>query len=274
MAAPIPNPEDSVSRQDNAKTFRDLHTGPILVLPNAWDAASARLVEHAGAKAVATTSAGMAWSLGVPDGGHLDRATAIAALARITGAVTVPVTADIEGGYDDLAETVTQLLAAGVVGVNIEDSAAARLLDVDDHAARLAIVRDTAAEAGVDLFVNARIDVHFFGDGQLSTTLRRAEAYLAAGADGIFVPGVADPDAIATLAKEIDAPLNIMAGTGSPTVAELADLGVARVSVGQGIAEAAYAVVRDSATRLLTTGAYQVGGVDYGQMNELLSRGA
>ncbi|MBB5957911.1 2-methylisocitrate lyase-like PEP mutase family enzyme [Saccharothrix tamanrassetensis] len=260
-----------MSRQDKAEVFRDLHTGPVLVLPNAWDAASARLVEHAGAAAVATTSAGMSWSLGVPDGGRLDRATAIAALTRITRAVQVPVTADIEGGYgDDLAETVRQVLDAGVVGVNIEDSADARLLDVADHAARLVTIRRAADEAGVDLFVNVRTDVYFFGDGTVPSALRRAEAYLAAGADGIFVPGVTDADTVEALAKGIDAPLNVMATPDSPTVAQLAELGVARVSVGQGIAEAAYALTREAATRLLTEGTYLVGGVDYGEMNALL----
>ncbi|MEU7527100.1 isocitrate lyase/phosphoenolpyruvate mutase family protein [Saccharothrix sp. NPDC042600] len=260
-----------MSQQDRAKLFRDLHTGPALVLPNAWDAASARLVEHAGAAAVATTSAGVSWSLGAADGGHLDRAAAVEAVARVVRAVSVPVTADVEDGYGDLAGTVRAVLAAGVVGVNVEDSAGGRLVDVAEHAARLREVREVAADAGVDLFVNARIDVYFFGDRTVETVLRRAEAFLAAGADGVFVPGVADPDTIAALAREIDAPLNVMAGPGSPSVAELAALGVARVSVGQGIAEAAYGVALDSARRLLADEAYPAGAVDYGLMNGLLT---
>ncbi len=261
-----------MSQQDKAEIFHQLHTGPVLVLPNAWDAASARLVEDAGARAVATTSAGVSWSLGVPDGGRLDRAGAIAALTRITAAVDVPVTADIEGGYgEDLAETTGQVLAAGVVGVNVEDSADARLLDPDTHAARLRTIRRAADEAGIDLFVNARIDVYFFGDASVDDTVRRAAAYLAAGANGIFVPGVADPETIAELVKRIDAPLNVLAGRGSPTVAELAGLGVARVSVGQGIAEAAYSLAHQAAVELLTDGTYAVGGsIDYGRMNGLL----
>ncbi|CCH31621.1 isocitrate lyase/phosphoenolpyruvate mutase family protein [Actinosynnema sp. NPDC047251] len=262
-----------MSQQDNATAFHALHTGPVLVLPNAWDAASARLVEDAGARAVATTSAGLSWSLGKPDGGRLDRATALAALSRITAAVDVPVTADIEGGYgEDLAETVARVLATGVVGINIEDSADARLLDAEVHAERIATIRRAARDAGVDLFVNARVDVYFFGDASVADTLRRAEAYLAAGANGVFVPGVADPETIAELAKNLDAPLNVLAGGGSPTVAELASLGVARVSVGQGLAAAAYSAAHRSAVELLTEGTYTVGGeIDYGRLNGLLS---
>ncbi|MEV0679362.1 isocitrate lyase/phosphoenolpyruvate mutase family protein [Actinosynnema sp. NPDC050436] len=262
-----------MSQQDKATAFHALHTGPVLVLPNAWDAASARLVEHAGARAVATTSAGLSWSLGRPDGGRLDRATALAALSRITGAVDVPVTADIEGGYgEDLAETVALVLGTGAVGVNVEDSADGRLLDVRTHAERVATIRRAAEAFGVDLFVNARIDVYFFGDATVSDTLRRAEAYTAAGADGVFVPGVADPETIAQLVENLDAPLNVLAGAGSPTVAELAALGVARVSVGQGLAEAAYSAAHRSAVELLTAGTYAVGGeMDYSTLNRLLA---
>ncbi|QFZ20693.1 isocitrate lyase/PEP mutase family protein [Saccharothrix syringae] len=260
-----------MSQQDKAKAFRELHTGPVLVLPNAWDAASARLVEHAGAAAVATTSAGVSWSLGAADGGHLDREPAVRAVERVVRAVSVPVTADVEGGFDDPARTVREVLAAGVVGINIEDSAAGRLLDVADHAARLRVVRQAAQDAGVDLFVNARVDVYFFGDRAVDTVLRRAEAFLAAGADGVFVPGVTDPDTIAALVRGLDAPLNVMAGPGAPSIAELAALGVARVSVGQGIAEAAYGVALEAARRVLADEGYPSGAVDYGRMNALLT---
>ncbi|HEX4701054.1 MAG TPA: isocitrate lyase/phosphoenolpyruvate mutase family protein [Pseudonocardiaceae bacterium] len=270
-----------LSQQDKAKAFHELHSGAVLVLPNAWDAASARLIEQAGAVAVATTSAGMSWSLGVPDGGHLGSADAVAAVARVTAAVSVPVTADIEGGYardlDGLADVVRAVLAVGAVGINLEDSADGGLLSEAEHCARIGVVRRVASEVGVDLFVNVRTDVYLVGgdpDELLSAALRRAEAYLAVGADGIFVPGVVDEATIGALAGGISAPLNVMAGPGSPTVSRLADLGVARVSVGQAIAQAAYAVTRRAAVELLSAGSYQniVDGVGYGELNTLLAQ--
>lgn len=217
-----------------------------LVLPNAWDAASARLVEKAGAEAIATTSAGVAWSLGVPDGNRLDPDEAIAALARIVRVVDVPVTADIESGYGDVARTVRNARAAGAVGINIEDGA-------EPHPERIAEARAAGGDA---LFINARIDTFLFSVGGVDETVARAQAYLDAGADGIFVPGVYDADVITTLVERIPAPLNIMAGPGAPTVAELGKLGVRRVSVGAGIAIAAYALTAAAATEILRFGTY------------------
>ncbi|MCP2325887.1 2-methylisocitrate lyase-like PEP mutase family enzyme [Hamadaea flava] len=183
----------------HAELFRSLHVpGRPLVLANAWDAASAALVAAAGAPAVATTSAGVAWSLGVPDGDVLAREQAVELIARIVRAVGVPVTADIESGFgatpDEVAETVRAVVAAGAAGINIEDNShggPAVLRPVAEQAERLAAVRDAAADSG--LFVNARIDTYLAGAGGLDETVERAIAYLAAGADGVFVPGVADP---------------------------------------------------------------------------------
>ena len=195
-----------------ATAFRALHVpGDPLVLVNAWDAASARIVEAAGAPAVATTSAGVAWSLGVPDGGALDRDQALKAVARIVRAVRVPVTADIEDGFGEdpagVAATVERLRAVGAVGANIEDARRGELLDVADAAERVAAAH---AAGGADVFVNARIDTYLLavGDpaGRLDATLRRAAAFVAAGADGIFVPGAADTAVIAELVAGIDAP--------------------------------------------------------------------
>jgi 2-methylisocitrate lyase-like PEP mutase family enzyme len=231
--------------------FRARHdSGDPLVLPNVWDAASARIVEQAGAEAVATTSAGVAWSLGVPDGDHLDADDAVAVVARIVRVVDVPVTADIESGYGDVGATVRKIRAAGAVGVNIEDGATAQ-------PERIAAAR----AASGDIFINARIDTFLLGLG-LEETVARAHQYLDAGADGIFVPGAVDPDVITQLVEQIPAPLNIMVWAGAPTVSELAKLGVRRVSLGGGIALAAYALVRDAATEALRHGTYDTTRAD------------
>ncbi|RZB14736.1 isocitrate lyase/phosphoenolpyruvate mutase family protein [Streptomyces sp. F001] len=269
--------------RDRALTFRSLHVpGRPLVLPNAWDTASARVVEDAGAAAVATTSAGLAWALGAPDGDLLERDRALAALAGIAAAVGVPVTADIESGYapdaEGVADTVRAVLAAGAVGINIEDAlyeaGQGPLRPVAEQAERIGAAREAADGAGVPLFVNARIDTFLRGAGGVEDTLERAAAYLAAGADGIFVPGAVDPGIVKLLADGVDGPLNVMAGPGAPPVTELAALGVARVSVGAGLAQAAHAVVRRAARELLDAGTYEslAGGLDYGELNSLLGR--
>lgn len=270
--------------RDQALAFRSRHVpGRPLVLPNAWDATSARIVEDAGAAAVATTSAGLAWALGAVDGDRLDRDRALGAVARIAEVVRVPVTADIESGYArdsvGVGDTIRTVIAAGAVGVNIEDalygSGEGPLRPVAEQAERLAAAREAADAAGVSLFVNARIDTFLRGAGGVDLTLERAAAFLAAGADGIFVPGVVDPVTVKALAEGIDAPLNVMAGPGAPPVAELAALGVARVSIGSGISQAVHAVVRRAARELLSAGTYEslAEGLDYGELNALLGSG-
>ncbi|MEW1640454.1 MULTISPECIES: isocitrate lyase/phosphoenolpyruvate mutase family protein [unclassified Streptomyces] len=273
--------------RDRALAFRELHVpGRPLVLPNAWDAASARIVEDTGAAAVATTSAGVAWALGVPDGDLLGRERAVAAVARIAASVAVPLSADIESGFAEdpagVADTVRAVLAAGAVGVNIEDAlygsaadAVGALRPVAEQAERIAAAREAADAEGVPLFVNARIDTFLRGAGGVDATLERAAAFRAAGADGIFVPGTVEPGTVKELADGIDAPLNVLVGPGAPPVAELAALGVARVSAGSSVALAAYAVVRRAARELLDTGTYgeQTGGLGYGELNSLLEQG-
>ncbi|MER6208415.1 isocitrate lyase/phosphoenolpyruvate mutase family protein [Streptomyces sp. NPDC001642] len=270
--------------RDRALAFRALHVpGRPLVLPNAWDAASARIVEDTGATAVATTSAGVAWALGVPDGDLLGRERAVAAVARIAGSVAVPVSADIESGFAEdpagVADTVRAVLSAGAVGVNIEDAlygGEGVLRPVAEQAERIAAAREAADAEGVPLFVNARIDTFLRGAGGVDATLERAAAFRAAGADGIFVPGTVEPGTVKELADGIDAPLNVLVGPGAPPVAELAALGVARVSAGSSVALAAYAVVRRAARELLDTGTYgeQTGGLGYGELNSLLKQGS
>ncbi|MEU0391472.1 isocitrate lyase/phosphoenolpyruvate mutase family protein [Streptomyces sp. NPDC006208] len=262
---------------DLARRFHALHVpGRPLVLPNAWDTAGARIIAEAGAAAIATTSAGVAWSLDAADGDRVDRAGALARIARIAAAVDVPVSADIEGGYavdaDGVAATVREVLDAGAVGVNIEDGPR----PAAEHVRCIAAARAAADAAQVPLFVNARIDVYLAGIGpvgdRLEETLRRAAACIAAGADGIFVPGVVDPDTVEALAKGIGAPLNVLAGPGAPATTELGRLGAARVSVGSGIAQAVHGLVRAAAAELLTDGTYAslTGGYDYAELNALL----
>ncbi|MEV4316906.1 isocitrate lyase/phosphoenolpyruvate mutase family protein [Actinocrispum sp. NPDC049592] len=250
--------------------FRSLHVpGTPLRLPNAWDVASARVIEDAGAQAIATTSAGVAWGMGEPDGDRLEPARILDLMARIAGKVEVPVTADIESGSDNVGEFVTGLWQAGVVGINIEDGARPPA----ELAARIRI----AHEAAPELFINARIDTFLFGLGdpetRLQATVDRAAEYISAGASGIFVPGVTDLATIETLASAISAPVNTMAGFGAPSVDAQAEVGVARVSLGGGIAGAAYALARDSAHELLSRGTYSLLGnqFDYGLLNKLLS---
>ncbi|WP_033259524.1 MULTISPECIES: isocitrate lyase/phosphoenolpyruvate mutase family protein [Kitasatospora] len=269
----------TTTQPDNARLFRSLHTARApLALANAWDVASARVIEAAGAPAIATTSAGVAWSQGLPDGGFLTRDRALELVGRIVAAVAVPVTADIEGGYGtdaaDVAETVAGVLAAGAVGVNIEDGTRPPA----ELAARLAAARQAADRAGADLFLNARIDTFLFGlgdpDTRLEETLARAQMYVDAGADGIFVPGVVDTATIAALAGDVSVPLNVMAGPGAPTVAELGTLGVARVSLGPGVAQVAHAAVRRAAQELFGTGGYGslAEGVAFPELDALFSK--
>ncbi|MEU3293734.1 isocitrate lyase/phosphoenolpyruvate mutase family protein [Streptomyces longwoodensis] len=276
------HPEHSPLR-DRALAFRALHVpGRPLVLPNAWDTASARLVEDAGAAAVATTSAGLAWALGAADGDRLGREAALRAVADVVAAVRVPVSADVESGYATdpagVADTVRAVLAAGAVGINIEDAlheGDAPLRPVAEQAERIAAARAAADAQGVPLFVNARIDTFLRGAGGVDLTLERAAAFVAAGADGVFVPGAVDPGTVRLLVEGVRAPLNVMAGPGAPPVAELAGLGVARVSVGSGIAQAAHALVRRAARELLDAGTYGslAGGLDYGELNTLFAGG-
>ncbi len=258
-------------QHDLAARFRQLHaTGhdQILVLPNAWDAMSARLVEQAGAHAIATTSAGVSWALGYSDGEGLSRDAMMGMVRHITRAVSVPVTVDVERGYgagtpEDVAMTVRAVIEAGAVGVNLEDSPGndgAPLLAVVEHAERLWAAREAAREAGVDVFINARVDTYLRKAGDDNTrfdeTVRRALAYIVAGADGIFVPMVSDAAVIKRLVQSVGAPLNVIGGPGVPTVPELKQLGVARVSVGPGLARSVMAHIQKASQELLHEGTY------------------
>lgn len=258
---------------------------PALVLPNAWDPASAALIAEAGARAIATTSGGVAWSRGRPDGEGLSRAEMAEAVTRIVAAVDVPVTADVEAGYGatprDVAATIRAMLDAGAVGVNLEDSRApgGPLFTAGDQAERIGGARAAAVDAGVpDVVINARTDVFLFRVGAPETrfdaVLARAEAFAAAGADCLFVPGLLDLDVLRALVAAAGLPVNAMAVPGGPSIGEIAATGVRRISVGTAISEAAYAVARRAARELLSLGGYGslADAVPYGELNALLDR--
>jgi 2-methylisocitrate lyase-like PEP mutase family enzyme len=273
------------AQQTKAKALRSLHGEGVLVLPNAWDAGSAAVIAAAGAKAIATTSGGVAWSLGRTDGQGLTREEMVDQVRRIAGAVDVPVTADVEGGYgptpEDVARTVEGVVGAGGVGVNVEDSRApgGPLFTAEEQAERLRAGRAAAEGAGLpDLVINGRTDVFLFGvgepEGRLDDVVARAGAYAEAGADSLFVPGLVDLDVLAVLVKAISLPVNVMAWPGAPTVAEFEAVGVRRVSLGTGVAQAAYAAARRAAVEALTRGTYDelAGSVDYDTLNGFFAR--
>ncbi len=273
------------TQQAKAASLRALHDSGVLVLPNAWDAGSAALIAQAGAKAIATTSAGVAWSLGRPDGQQLTRTEMIEQVRRIAAAVDVPVTADVEAGYgpapEDVAATVEAVVAAGAVGVNIEDSKApgGPLFDIAEQAQRLRAARAAVQRAGLAEFViNVRTDVYLFQigapQGRLDEVLARASAYADAGADSLFVPGLVDLDTVTALVQACPLPINVMAGPGAPTVAEFASAGVRRVSVGTSISQAAYSLAQRAAVELLTEGTYTTldGALDFGALNGTFTR--
>lgn len=239
--------------------FRQLHASAVpLCLPNAWDAGSARLFEIAGAKAVVTTSAGVAWALGYPDGRAMPADAAIALARNMTRVLTVPLSFDVEHGYADspdiVAAQVMRLAEAGVAGINIEDGPDAP----EVLAKKIDAIKQRLAQDGVDLFVNARTDIYLAAlvpDGaRVAETLARARLYADAGADGLFVPGLYTPADIQTVAAGISLPLNVMAWPGLPAASELAELGVRRLSAGSGIAQVLMGVARGLAQDFLSTG--------------------
>jgi 2-methylisocitrate lyase-like PEP mutase family enzyme len=258
-----------VTDQQRAKAtaLRALQTEGVLVLPNAWDAASAALIAAGGAQAIATTSAGVSWSLGRPDGQNLTRAEMVDAVARIAAAVDLPVSADIEGGYgpsaDDIAQTVSAVIEAGAVGINLEDSRApgGPLFEGQDQAERIRSAREAASATGLpELVINARTDIYLFGigaeDGRLADVVARARSYAEAGADSLFVPGLLDLETLSELTAQVGLPVNVMVGPGAPSVDELRAVGVRRVSVGQAIAQAAYSLARRAAVEAIEKGTF------------------
>jgi 2-methylisocitrate lyase-like PEP mutase family enzyme len=245
----------------DAELLRSLHRpGDPLLLLNAWDAASARMVERLGVAAVATTSAGVVESLGRDDD-SADPDEVFAAVARIAAALSpsLPVTADVEAGYGlGAGELVARLLGAGAVGCNIEDTdhhrahgGAGSLVDAEQHAARVAAIKEAGLAAGVDVVVNARVDTFVRShDAPVEEAVRRALLYLAAGADCVYPIGATDEGDIAALVDRIPGPVNVLLRTGTPPLSRLRAMGVARVSVGSGLFRAAMGAAEDLATEL------------------------
>ncbi|MGC2199864.1 MAG: isocitrate lyase/phosphoenolpyruvate mutase family protein [Stellaceae bacterium] len=251
-----------------AEFFRNKHCGPrLLLLPNAWDALSARVFVAAGFDAIATTSGGVAWSLGYADGEQTPWTEVVAATARIVRVARVPVTADIEAGYGDTPDavmaSVADIIGAGAVGVNLEDGilrGAVPIRSVADAADRIRAAREAAKAAAVPIVINARTDLYLrnIGDeaSRFEQAVERGRAYLAAGADCFYPITLRDPATIGRLVKALGAPININVRAGSPSVAELEALGVARASTASQVALMAMSLTRQIADELRQTGRF------------------
>jgi 2-methylisocitrate lyase-like PEP mutase family enzyme len=278
---------DIKAQAEKAEKLRKLHYGPrILALPNAWDVASARILEETGHPAVATTSAGVAFALGYPDGQRISRGEMLEAVARIARAVRVPVTADLESGYgktpDEIADFTKAMIAAGAVGLNFEDITGddeSSHVELPLQVKKIRAIRETAAALGVPVVINARTDIYLLPIGpagtRLERTVERLRAYREAGADCLFAPGVCDREIIQKLVKAVGAPLNILASQGCPSLDELEKMGVARVSAGSSAMRAAMGAFQRVAKDWLAHGSYdsltQV-TIPYPEMNRMMAQ--
>jgi 2-methylisocitrate lyase-like PEP mutase family enzyme len=280
---------DIIAQGRKAEEFRKLHGGPrVLVLPNAWDVASARVLEELGFPAIATTSAGVAFALGYPDGQRVSRDEMLDVVGRVARAVRVPVTADMEAGYGatpkDMAETAKAIVAAGAVGLNLEDvtgDTESSQVETKLQAEKIRAIRETSASLGVSLVINARTDVYLMPIGPEATrfdrTVERLREYRAAGADCLFAPGVSDRGLIEKLVKAVAAPLNILVTPECPSIPELEQLGVRRASIGSGVMRSTLGLVRRIGKELLEKGTYSTvfeGAIPFAEVNALLAQSA
>lgn len=259
----------TISLLSRAVRFRDRQQAGRLLLPNAWDAASARVFEEAGFGAIGTTSAGIAYAHGYRDGEQIGRDAMIQAVATIVNAVSVPVTADVEGGYGrtaaDVVATIDAVLDVGAVGVNLEDADhdhGSTLLNVDEQSRRLAAAREAAERRGVPLVINARTDTFLLNlgadvDARIAMTIERGARYLQAGADMVFVPLLVDRSIVARVASGLPGPLSLMALPGAPSADELFAAGAARVSIGQMGMLATLGTLQDVAEELFRRGTWR-----------------
>jgi len=262
-------------QKEKAKLFLKFHQDKeILVLLNSWDAGSSKLIEACGYKAIATTSMGIAASLGYPDCEIITLSEMINAIIGIVNAVQVPVTVDIEAGYgnnlDEIIESVKKIIATGIVGINIEDSIelSAELIDEMEFCERISAIRALSDSLGFHLVINARTDSFYTSSGstrdKLTESIKRGNKYRESGADCIFVQPVWEKETISTLVKEINAPINILSNPGigggilPPSVRELQDLGVARLSLGSGLMKATLAIIKKVADELSEKGTYHI----------------
>jgi 2-methylisocitrate lyase-like PEP mutase family enzyme len=266
-----------VTQPEKAKRLRELHhSGQILVLPNAWDVASAVIFEQAGFPATATSSAGVAAVFGYPDGQHIQPELMLDMVRRIVHAVSTPVSADLESGYANPVQSAVRLMQAGGAGLNLEDTTEEDPSTLADLARQVELIR--VIRSNTNLVINARTDVFLAGIGDPATrfdrTIERLQAYHAAGADSLFVPGVKDAQTIGRLAQTLKGPLNILAVAGSPSISELQKLGVARVSVGSGPMRAALGLARRMAQEFSEQGTYTAmtqGAVTYAEVQRMLT---
>ena len=273
-----------LTQVEKADRLRQLHFGPrLLLLPNAWDVASARIFEEAGFPAIGTTSAGIAASLGYPDGQRIPREEMLSVVRRIARSVSVPVTADVEAAYgltaEDVAATARAVVESGAVGLNLEDVTCddeSTLVDIPLQMEKIRAIQNASAKLGVPLVINARTDIYLLGMGdpatRLARTVERLNAYRQAGADCLFAPAVRDAETIGKLAGKLDGPLNVLAGPGIPAVAELERLGVARMSVGSGPMRATLGLTQRVARELRDEGTCRLmleGAMPYAEMNAL-----
>jgi 2-methylisocitrate lyase-like PEP mutase family enzyme len=275
---------NAVAAKAKAQWLRELHDGPgPLLLANVWDVASARIVEQVGFKALATTSAGIANLLGYPDGENIAANEMLEWVGRIVRAVQLPVTADLEAGYDlgDVHTLVTEMIAIGAVGLNIEDADHTNrcLLDMTAQAERIGTIREVASSLDVPVVINARTDAYLLDtvkdQDRFSIAVERARAYRQAGGDCIFVPGLRDIEVIKELLRATPGPINILAGPGSPSVGDLARAGVRRISLGSSPHRAALGLLRTIAQELIGPGTYDQLSkfvIPYDEVNELIGR--
>ncbi len=272
---------------EKAEQFRKLHHGPrMLLLPNAWDVASARILEECGHPAIATSSAAVAFSLGYPDGQRISRDEMLEVAGRIARAVEVPVTADLEAGYGttvkDMVETAKAAIAAGIIGMNLEDVTGddeSSFVDLPLQVEKIRAICETAKSLGVPFVLNARTDIYLMPIGPEATrferTVERLRAYRDAGAACLFAPGLYDGAAIAKMVKAVEAPLNILANPACPPMAELEKIGVARVSAGSGIMRAAMGAVQRVAKEMLEKRSFETmfaGATPYVDLNRMMQR--
>ena len=275
-----------MTQAEKALRLLELHRGEKpLVLVNVWDAASAGIVEQAGLPAIATSSAGVANALGYADGQFTPWPEMVSAIRRIAGAVDVPVTADIEAGFSTdlrtLEKSTEDVIAAGAVGINLEDALPGHgeygpLYSITDHTARIQAARKMGNGRGIHLVINARTDAYWQAgvkpEEALRNTLERGKVYLQAGADCIFVPGLKNSEHIRTVVQELNAPVNVLATAGAPSIPELRNLGVKRISMGSGPMRATMGLLRRMAQEAQSAGTYQLmveGAVSYDEMNAL-----
>ncbi len=277
----MPDPE----QRKKAEAFRTMHTAAgTLLLPNVWDVASARLIEEAGFQAIATTSAGIAFAQGFPDGQKIPADRMIASIAHIAASVRVPVTADVEAGYgqrpEDAGRTAHNVIDAGAVGMNFEDATGDPdhpLTELTLQLERIHAIREAAENSSVPLVLNARTDVYLLQIGDPSrrydAAVGRLAAFRDAGADCVFVPGVRDAETIGRIVVDLKCPVNILAVPGSPPIPELLTLGVKRISLGSGPMRASLGFLRKLAEELKTSGTYKLmeGAPSHAEMNKLMS---